>query len=410
VRADTGPLLTESDLEPNGNARRTLAWESRRHGWCLTTPRPAITQGTARASRLEGEYRINTPHGEVICHPAFELIPGSAGATRRRTVRSDLLDSACSSRGGRPPDLACPPGILLRLERPRAARQRHADGACDVRCSMPSPALSICPAGNVLFPAPPAASITGDELPSAKRMARTLGLTERPLGPARWGSVTTRDLYRAHSGGKTLPRPRLDRLRCKHIVGPCRMEATGAKPSRDSNSTLTPICFMNPTAELAAVVLPVASSFEREALKIGFEIKPEAQSLIQFRPAVVPPPGEARPDTNIIFDLAARLGFAEQFWSGDNRCRLRHQLAPTGVTLEQCVLTLAVCTLPLQTRHAKHCRADANGIPRGFRHAVTEGRALFTNLSRSRLRAICPIFEEPQIGPVARPIWRLAFR
>ena len=66
--------------------------------------------------------------------------------------------------------------------------------------------------------------------------------------------------------------------------------------------------FMNPTAELADIVLPVASAFEREALKIGFEISQEAQSLVQLRQRVVAPQGEARSDTEIIFDLASRPG------------------------------------------------------------------------------------------------------
>ena len=111
--------------------------------------------------------------------------------------------------------------------------------------------------------------------------------------------------------------------------------------------------FMNPTAELADVVLPVASAFEREGLKIGFEISPEAQSLIQLRPAVVPPPGEARPDTDIIFDLATRLGLGEQFWNGDIEAAYRHQLGPTGVTLEQLRATPGGVRVPLQTRHAR---------------------------------------------------------
>jgi anaerobic selenocysteine-containing dehydrogenase len=43
--------------------------------------------------------------------------------------------------------------------------------------------------------------------------------------------------------------------------------------------------FMNPTADMADVVLPVASAFEREGLKIGFEISAQAQSLVQLREA-----------------------------------------------------------------------------------------------------------------------------
>src|SRR5215469_8945207 len=49
-----------------------------------------------------------------------------------RSGRTDLLDPTRSGRGSGTADLARAAGVLLRLERPRAPRQRHADGACDV--------------------------------------------------------------------------------------------------------------------------------------------------------------------------------------------------------------------------------------------------------------------------------------
>jgi anaerobic selenocysteine-containing dehydrogenase len=160
--------------------------------------------------------------------------------------------------------------------------------------------------------------------------------------------------------------------------------------------------FMTPTAELADVVFPVASAFEREGLKIGFEISPDAQSLIQFRQAVVPPPGEARPDTDIIFDLAARLGLADQFWNGDIDAAYRHQLAPTGVTLEELRASPGGVRVPLQTRHAKHAEPDANGIPRGF---ATPSRKveIYSETFLDHGYPPLPDFVEPQIGPVTRP-------
>ena len=85
-----------------------------------------------------------------------------------------------------------------------------------------------------------------------------------------------------------------------------------------------------PAAALADIVLPIASCFEREALKVGFEICEEAQSLVQYRRAVVPPPGEARSDTEVIFDLAGRLGLAEQFWDGDAAYRHLERASAPG--------------------------------------------------------------------------------
>src|SRR5262249_14090062 len=124
--------------------------------------------------------------------------------------------------------------------------------------------------------------------------------------------------------------------------------------------------FMNPTAALADVVLPIASAFEREGLKLGFEISQEAQSLIQLRPAVAAPPGDAGADPDVPSDLAGRLGLAAEFWHGDVDAAYRHQLAPTGVTLEQLRANTGGVRLPLRTHHAKHTESDDQGSPRGF--------------------------------------------
>jgi anaerobic selenocysteine-containing dehydrogenase len=255
--------------------------------------------------------------------------------------------------------------------------------------------------GNVLFPAPPAAPITGQELPSAQHMAPTLGLAERPLGPARWGFFTTRDLYRAIREGSPYP--------VRAVVGFGANMLLAHADGRSGREALKQLefyahadLFMNPTAELADIVLPVASAFEREGLKTGFEISEEAQSLIQLRPAVVPPPGEARPDTQIIFDLAARLGLAEEFWNGDIDAAYRHQLAPTGLSLEQVRAAPGGVRVSLQTRHAKHAEVDANGVPRGF---ATPSRKveLYSQTFLEHGYAPLPEFTEPPVGPVARP-------
>jgi anaerobic selenocysteine-containing dehydrogenase len=119
---------------------------------------------------------------------------------------------------------------------------------------------------------------------------------------------------------------------------------------------------LNPTAELADVVLPVASAFERDGLKVGFDISPAAQSLVQLRAPVVEPRGEARSDTEIVFDLACRLGLGEHFWHGDVDAANRHQLGPSGVTLEALRASPGGIRVPLETRHRKYAD-EKDGVP-----------------------------------------------
>lgn len=159
--------------------------------------------------------------------------------------------------------------------------------------------------------------------------------------------------------------------------------------------------FMNPTAEMADIVLPVASSFEREALKIGFEVSAEAQSLVQFRPPVVEPRGEARSDTEIVFDLAVRLGLGAHFWDGNIEAAYRHQLAPTGVSLEALRQQPGGIRLNLETPYRRFAR-EKNGAPQGF-NTPTRKIELYSETLLDRGYPALPAYEEPLVSPFSRP-------
>src|SRR5262245_65543096 len=91
--------------------------------------------------------------------------------------------------------------------------------------------------------------------------------------------------------------------------------------------------------------------------------------MVQLRRRVVAPRGEARADTDIVFDLACRLGLGDQFWKGDVEAAYRHQLAPTGVTLETLRENPGGVRVPLQTRYRKFAE-QRDGVPVGFATAT----------------------------------------
>jgi anaerobic selenocysteine-containing dehydrogenase len=400
VRADTGRLMTARDLDPHGDAGRALAWD---RAAARLVPYDTTTgqyDGDSASLALEGVYRVATPQGDVVCHPAFELYTRLC-----RRYPPETVEAICWIPRVQVEEAA----RLIWHARPvsyyaYSGHEHHANVTQTARAMSLLYALTGSfdrPGGNVLFAAPPAAPIAGQELPSAQRMAPTVGRAERPLGPARWGSVTTHNLYRAILDGTPYP--------VRAVIGFGANMLVAHADGRHGREALKALefyahadLFMNPTAELADVVLPVASAFEREGLKLGFEISQEAQSLIQLRPAVVPPPGEARPDTDIIFDLAARLGLAPQFWQGDSEAAYRQQLASTGVTVEQLRAAPGGVRVPLQTRHAKHAELDAHGAPRGF---ATPSRKVefYSQTFLEHGYAPLPEFAEPPSSPVARP-------
>jgi len=94
--------------------------------------------------------------------------------------------------------------------------------------------------------------------------------------------------------------------------------------------------FMTKTAELADVVLPACTFLEQTyyaTYEAGAYLKPTIPGLLMLRPQVVPPLEESRPDWNIIFELAKKLGYAEYFPWKDIEEAIDYELQPIGITL-----------------------------------------------------------------------------
>jgi anaerobic selenocysteine-containing dehydrogenase len=399
VRADNGRLLTESDLFVGGNPDRYAAWDEGMSRPIIYDPATGTYTGEDPDLALFGKYPIETLRGKVICQPAFELMTGLS-----QQYPPERVEAICGIERGliegaarmlwkaRPVAYYAWSGVEMQTNATQIARaiaQLYAlTGSFDSR------------GGNVQFSSVPTAGVTGSDLLPPGQRSLALGLQDRPLGPARWQNVTSDELYR----GILEQRP----YGVHGLVGfgaNLLLAHANARLGRQALAALDfyvhADLFMNPTAEMADIVLPVASAFEREALKVGFEISQEAQSLVQLRQRVVAPRGEARSDTEIVFDLATRLGLGASFWDGDIEAAYRYQLGPSGLSLEQLREQPGGVRVNLQTRYRKFAEQE-HGIPHGF-NTPTRKIELYSETMLEHGYPPLPEFEEPRMSPYSHP-------
>jgi anaerobic selenocysteine-containing dehydrogenase len=391
VRGDTGRLLRSDDV-PGAELGRYVAWDT-----ALAAP---VTYDAATRSydgdeaylALDGRYMI----GELECRPVLAELADHC---------SECGPAAAAAITGVPAAEIERVAETLWTSRPVAfytwsGLEQHSGTTQTVRAINVLYALLGCldaPGGNVLFTPVPANPINGLELLAPEQRAKAIGLDERPLGPARFEFITGADFYTAALDG---------RARALVNFGANLVMAQGdSARGRDALAQLDfavhADTFLNPTAELADIVLPVATPFEVEGLRLGFEVSQEAQSLVQLRRPVHAPRGEARSDLEIVFALATRLGLGAQFWAGDIDAGWRHQLEPSGITLEQLRAQPAGIRLPLTTTHYKYAQTTG-GIQAGFRTPSGKVELLSETLADHGYPAL-PTFTEPGMSPRSRP-------
>ena len=366
VREDNQRLLTQRDLDGSGNPDAYVVWDERNASPVGYHPDRGYLMGGAEPA-LSGSCTIKlSGGGEVRCRPALELLKERAQefsperSAPITTVPAHEVRRAVRLFASEKPSCYC---TWAGLEQDTQAMQTNRAVCCfyaltgqfDQRGS------------NMLFAATPTHAITGKELLSKEKAARRLGATTHPLGPpVDPGVVTSADVYDAVLTGRPYPVRAMVLFGTDPLLG--HGDAMRGKAALEALDFYVHVDMIaNPSANFADLLLPAATCWEREALMPSFEIAEDTLNWAQLRPAVVQPLHESRPDTEIIFDLAQRLGLSEQFFAGDIDAALNYQLLPSGLSVEQLRARPIGMRAHVQTRYRKYAEIDARtGAPHGF--------------------------------------------
>ncbi len=332
VRTDTGRLLRESDLEEDGSesvfyglgeGETLLPYDAAHVLW---------PQGAAGVA-LSGTIHVETRSGRVACRTAFELYAAAAAewppvrvAQVTGVPEADLRHAAQIIGSAKSVAYYAWNGIG------QSATATQTDRALTLLYALTGSVGAR--GGNVPGGVAPFVDISGgDLLPPAQR-DKALGLAERPLGPGRLGFVTARDVYRAVLEAMPYPVRMLLSFGTNLLASqPDTALARAALEKLEFHVHAD--FFLNPTAQYADIVLPAATSWEREGLRAGFDTSLASLKRVQLRPAVIAPIGEARSDTDIVLGLAERLGMGDQFFDLSADAGHDALLAPAGLTVAQ---------------------------------------------------------------------------
>lgn len=359
-------LVAEDDgLFLRDDAGRPLVWRlDRDEAAAYDAAQPAAGQGAAHFA-LEGRFTL----AGRACRPAFALLAEAvAGYTPARVEaetgvpRAELEAAARTLFGSR-----------------RIAYYAWTGVGQQANASQTERALAILYAltgawdragGNVVWSKQPGRVVNGFDLLAPEQRAKALGLDRHPLGPPSKGWITGPDFSRAVLARAPYPLRALVGFGSNLLLSQAgTAETAAALKALEFHVQLDRT--MTPTAMQADLFLPVTAPWEHEALKLGFEIDGAAEELVQLRSRIVPPPGACRSDTEIVFDLAGRLGLAEAFFGGDIDRARDHQLEPLGLTVAELRENPEGIRRPLEHRFGKYAEAGPDGAPRGF---ATESR------------------------------------
>lgn len=253
------------------------------------------------------------------------------------------------------------------------------------------------PGGNVMPSRPRTSDIGAPGALSPEQAGRRLGRDDRPLGPpvAPPGNIAAYDLYTAILEGRPYQVRGLLSFGGNTIMNtgdPQRGRAALERLEFFAQAEL----YHTPTNAFADVVLPAASFLESEMFIVT------GAGMAQRRRRSVAPRYERRPDVEIIFDLAVRLGLGDRFAGGDVGAAYDEVLAPAGLTWAGLLDRPHGIPVAPPIRHRKYAEPAESGGPVGFA-TPTRKVELFVDAFAEHGQPALPEYHEPLESPVRTP-------
>ena len=363
-------------------------------------PRMAVVDPTG--CRLEDRITLNVGDGRAIpTATAFSLlVEAAAPYTLDHVAQTTWLDARKVAEF-----------FTLFENRPRLAYHAWTGVGQHTNATMTERAIGTLyaltgacdrPGGNIWQVPPSTRTVNDYSLLPKEQQAKALGIDELPLGPPARGWITARDFSRAVLEGEPYRVRALMSFGTNFVVSQGQ-SSRNQRALRELEFHVHVDMFMNPTAESADIVLPASMPWERDALKIGFEITQAAVETIQFRPQMVPTLGECKADYQIAAELAVRLGLANQFFGGDIRAGWNYQLAPLGVTVDDLKQHPTGKRFPQAFTHEKYAQPQPDGTIRGFA-TPTRRAEIYSELLLDHGYSPLPGHVEPAESPLSDTI------
>jgi anaerobic selenocysteine-containing dehydrogenase len=402
IRADSGAVLTEADLSPQGSREQFVAWDEIADAPVIYDASSGSFERQTNRVALFGEFRVAARDGSKIsCVPAF------ASLAKLVALYAPESSAAITSV---PAEKVRQAVQILAANRPVSMFMHNGVGQ-HTNATQTSRAIATFyalfgdfdrPGGNVVFPKAPLNAVSGKEFLPKEMALQRIGRERKPLGPpAKPGNCAAYDIFTAILEGRPYPVKALLNFGSNTIMSTGDSERA-RQAFRTVDFAVAAELFMTPTAELCDYVLPATSFLEMANMSNDFKHRREGRLHVQYRPAVVEPLAERRSDTWIVFQLAQRLGLGENFWDGDIDAAYEYELAPTGMSLQKLQASPGGVTMPVQARFQKYSAADKSGAPRGF-NTPDKKVAIYSHAFAAHGFAPLPEYVEPMISPVSRP-------